>query len=99
MRCPSAYCATSSGIAMLSGRVSTHPTFPSEVRTRFQSSIGTSTGTGGGAAAANGAGSGADFGTDSATQLLGGGGPGGRGGGLMRAGAELALAFLRGGGG
>ena len=33
---------------MLRGRVSTQPTFPSGVRTRFQSSMGTSTGAGGG---------------------------------------------------
>src|SRR5580692_106496 len=33
MRCPSAYCATSSGMAMLNARISTQPTFPSLVRT------------------------------------------------------------------
>src|ERR1051325_3933109 len=38
MRCPSACWATSSGIAMLSMRESTHPTFPSRMRTRDQSS-------------------------------------------------------------
>src|SRR3954447_19690295 len=40
MRAPSEYCATSSGIAMTSIRASTHPDFPSLVRTRIQSSIG-----------------------------------------------------------
>src|ERR1700722_16357161 len=38
MRWPSAYCATSSGIDIVNIRASTHPTLPSFVRTRFQSS-------------------------------------------------------------
>src|SRR6185312_17088391 len=40
MRRPSAYCATSSGIAMLILRVSVHPVCPSAVLTRLQSSVG-----------------------------------------------------------
>src|SRR5580698_7460126 len=98
MRWPSAYCATSSGIAMLRGRVSTHPTFPSRVRTKFQSSIGTSTG-GAGAATGGGASSGpsgdSGFGVESASQFSGGFGAGGRGGGLILVAVELGLGFLR----
>src|SRR5579872_6390304 len=40
MRWPSAYCATSSGIAMLTIRDRTQPALPSLVRIRYQSSNG-----------------------------------------------------------
>src|SRR5438445_13634921 len=39
IRCPSAYCATSSGMVMVSMRVSTQPALRSLVRTSDQSSI------------------------------------------------------------
>src|SRR5260370_4628485 len=39
MRLPSAYCATSSGIAVESRRVNTQPDWPCGVRTRLQPSI------------------------------------------------------------
>ena len=39
MRCPSAYCATSTGTSRSIIRSSTQPTCPDEVRTRYQSSI------------------------------------------------------------
>src|SRR6202044_1055249 len=93
MRWPSAYWATSSGIAMLSGRVSTHPTLPSCVRIRFQSSMGTSTG---GAAGGGGAtGTGSVLGAESASQLPGSFGAGGLGGGPTLVCAAFGLAFLR----
>src|ERR1700722_18116104 len=94
MRWPSAYCATSSGIAMLNGRVSTHPTLPSNVRTRFQSSMGTSTGGGGGATGAGGS-WGSGFDVDSATPLSGGFGAGGRGGGPILVCDEVFFGFFR----
>src|SRR5271154_3301682 len=97
MRCPSAYCATSSGIAMFNGRVKTHPTLPSFVRIRLQSSIGTWAGGGAGCGAAGIAGW--AFGIDRATQFDGGCGAGGRGGGLILACEDFDLAFFRGGGG
>src|SRR5450631_304819 len=39
MRWPSAYCATSSGTSRSIMRSSTHPTWPEEFRTMYQSSI------------------------------------------------------------
>src|SRR5450755_2843360 len=75
IRCPSAYCATSSGIAIVNIRVSTQPTLASLVRTRLQSSIGT-------AGVSVAVGSSASFlGTERAIQLSGGFGAGGFGGG------------------
>src|SRR6202034_2356641 len=99
MRCPSAYCATSSGIAIFKGRIRTHPTVPSCARTRSQSSIGTSV-TAGGGAVGDGAGvCGSAFGTESATQFSGGWGAAGGGGGPILACEDFGLAFSRGGGG
>src|SRR3974377_2180017 len=40
MRCPSAYCATSSGMPICKRRVNTQPDSPAWVRTRLQSSVG-----------------------------------------------------------
>src|ERR1035438_8232016 len=39
MRCPSAYCATSSGMSRSIMRSKTQPTRPAELRTRYQSSM------------------------------------------------------------
>src|SRR5579864_3910090 len=94
MRCPSAYCATSSGIAIVSMRVSTQPAFLSAVRTRLQSSIGTDT-AGFDACGLAGGGT-SDLGTDSATQLDGGFGAGGAGGGPILTWACRSFDFRRG---
>src|ERR1700722_2355592 len=95
MRCPAAYCATSSGIAMFNGRIRTHPTLPSSVRTRFQSSVGTSVAAGGGAVGGTGV-CGSAFGTERACQFAGGWGAGGRGGGPILLCEDFGLVFLRG---
>src|SRR5512142_567153 len=75
--CPSAYCATSSGIDIEICRASTQPAFPSRVRTRYQSSVGTGFA---GSAAGDSPPSSAARGRDSSTQLAGGAGAGGGGG-------------------
>src|SRR5260370_9716765 len=80
IRCPSAYCATSSGMAMTSIRVSTQPALPSLVRTRLQSSIGI--GAGGSDLDSGFSGSSiSSLGTESSSQFSGGLGAGGVGGG------------------
>src|SRR6185312_191420 len=73
--CPSAYCATSSGMDIDICRASTQPALPSCVRTRYQSSSGTDL-TGAGSPPSSVA-----RGRDSSTQLAGGAGAGGGGGG------------------
>src|SRR5579864_4536464 len=89
MTCPSAYCATSSGIDSEICRASTQPAFLSRVRTRYQSSVGGRTA---GAAAAGGSSPGNSDarGRESSTQLAGSAGGGGAGGG----GAPPCLACL-----
>src|SRR5689334_294771 len=72
----SAYCATSSGIDIEICRASTQPAFPSCVRTRYQSSVGTG-GAGGGPSPFTSA----MRGRDRSTQFPGGAGAGGGGGG------------------
>src|SRR6185369_14738604 len=82
MRLPSAYCATSSGMAMTMRRVRIQPDWPSRLRTRLHSSWGTaglpslSLSVSGGGSSSSALG---DF--DSSTQLGGGGGGLGIGGG------------------
>src|SRR5690242_21737677 len=74
MRRPSAYCATSSGIAMKRRRVSTQPLWPPAVRTSDQSSIGS-------ASLISFSSSGGRLVLDKASQSSGGLGAGGAAGG------------------
>src|SRR5579863_8050940 len=99
MRCPSAYCATSSGIDMLSMRVSTQPAWPSLVRTRLQSSMWTTAACEEGSSAfgVSGFGFSSDFvfGTERASQLLGAVGAAGVGGGGTRASSAFCFECRR----
>src|SRR2546425_9520357 len=97
MRRPSAYWATSSGMAMNTRRVSTHPLWPAEVRISDQSSVGS-------ASACLSSSSGRLV-FDISSQSGGGLGAGGEGGGailgffssfLMRTGFEGTTRGLRG---
>src|SRR5580765_6317222 len=80
MTCPSAYCATSSGMDIEICRASTQPAFPSRVRTKYQSSVGMGL-RGSGAAATASPPRSAARGRDKSTRLAGGAGAGGGGGG------------------
>src|SRR5213594_2475429 len=71
IRRPSAYCATSSGIAIVSRRVSTQPEDPLDARTRLQSSVGTGFSAG---AFSGASGSSSRSVLESSSQLSGGGG-------------------------
>src|SRR6185295_7900115 len=78
--CRSAYCATSSGIDIDICRASTQPALSSLVLTRYQSSVG-AFGAATGAASANSPDKSVERGREISTQLAGGAGAGGRGGG------------------
>src|SRR5690242_13428346 len=76
---PSAYCATSSGIAITNRRVRTQPHCPAAFRTRFHSSNGTAFSSG---VAGGSEGSSSERSVrESSSQLAGGGGGFGIGGG------------------
>src|ERR1035441_9448985 len=96
MRWPSAYCATSSGIAILSRRVRTQPDCPSGARTRLQSSIAA----GGPGFGGSGASSSCVSLFESSSQFAGGGGGTGMGGGGYCGALPflVALVFFTGGG-
>src|SRR5579859_1471476 len=87
MRRPSAYCATSSGMAMYNRRESTHPLCPAAVRTRLQSSSGV---VGGGSSGFGSTAFSPSF--DNSRQSSGrDGGAGGGGGGILDLFGFLAL--------
>src|ERR1017187_4305211 len=99
MRCPSAHCATSSGIAMRRRRFNTQPDWPSAARTRLQSSLSE----GASGLVPCGKACRGRSGLERSSQLSGGGGGLGAGGGgaagsFLECFFAAAVCFLGGGG-